>query len=324
MPASIDTAAPAAAIAAVYRDAQHWFTAQATRDPTYLAALAKRRLTGSQARAAEIGWAPAEDAALTDHLVRRGHRLNVLRAAGVSVRRGPRHGDVFRGRVTFAYRQDGQVVGFTARTVTGAAAKWINTSGNAVFDKSRLLYGVHAIHERTESVAIVEGAWDAAAVTATTNGRIVGVAACGTGFTPHHADVVAGVGLPVIVATDADTAGRGAAVRIHRMLLDASVSGAGVLALPDGHDPSSWHADGHDLPAALDARRHDLTRWVLDQHHEQLHPRHGPAAQVSVLRLSIAPLLVGLPVDQRAAAVSHLTALTGLLPLTVYETLTAD
>lgn len=319
----LEAAAPAAAVAAAYRDAQHWFTAQATRNPSYTAALADRGLTASQARAAGIGWAPPEPAALTDHLIRRGHRLSVLRAAGVSVRRGPRHGDVLRGRITFAYRDPtGAVVGFSARTTTGAAAKWLNTRTNAVFDKSEVLYGIHAIADRTQGLAIVEGAWDAATVTATTNSRIVAVTACGTGFTPAHAHTVAQLGLPVIVATDADAAGRAAAVRIHQELTAAGLGWVAYLALPQGHDPSSWHTSGQDLPAALaGAAPGSLTRHVIDHHRDQLHPNNGLPAQLARLR-HLAPALAGLPSNELAAAIAYLVDLTGLLPLTIHDTLT--
>lgn len=311
-----------AAIAAAYRDAHYWFTA-AGRDHAYIDELAARGLAASQARAAGIGWAAAEPAALTDHLIRRGHRLAVLREAGLAVRRGPRHGDVLRERITFAYLDRNRAVyGFTARTLDGAAAKWLNTRNNAVFDKSRLLYGMHALDEATQAVAVVEGAWDAATVTATTGGRVVGVAACGTAFTPTHAQTVARLGLPIIVATDADTGGRTAAVRIHQALLAVGVTRAGYLALPDGHDPCSWHTTGHDLPAALaDVQPGSLTRFVLDSHRRELDPGNGIPAQLAHLRTQLAPLLADLPAEQRAAATSHLAAITGLLPLTIHDAL---
>lgn len=323
MTGSSAAAVTAAALTAAYRDAHHWYTAQAARNPTYTAELANRGLTASQARAAGIGWAPGDGSALTDHLVRRGHRLATLRDAGLAIRRGPRHHDVFRDRVTFAYRDTGGTVhGFTARTTTDAAAKWINTPSNTVFDKSALLYGEHAIEHHTHTIAIVEGAWDAATVAAATSGRIVAVTACGTAFTPTHAAVVAAWGLPVIVATDADPAGRAAAVRIHDTLAAAGVTNTGYLELEDGHDPSSWHAAGHDLTAALaDVTPGSLTRHVIDTHRQRLDPSNGIPLQLAELR-ALAPSLTSLTTAEQADAITYLTAITELMPLTIHDTLT--
>ena len=323
MDGSSAAAVTAAALTAAVRDAHHWYTAQAARNPTYTAELAARGLTASQARAAGIGWAPSDGSALTDHLVRRGHRLAALRDAGLSVRRGPRHHDVFRNRVTFAYRdQTGTITGFTARTAADAAAKWLNTPSNTVFDKSALLYGGHAIEPGTHTVAIVEGAWDAATVTAATSGRIVGVAACGTAFTPTHAQTVASWGLPVIVATDADPAGRTAAVRIHDTLATAGVTNTGYLELEDGHDPSSWHAADHDLTAALaDVTPGSLTRHVIDTHRQRLDPSNGIPLQLAELR-ALAPSLTSLTTAEQADAITYLNAITELMPLTIHDTLT--
>ncbi len=319
------TTTTTAAVAAAYRDAHYWYTAQATHSDEYLAAVAARGLTTGQARTAGIGWAPGDGAALTDHLIRRGHRLPVLRDAGLSARRGPRHGDVMRDRVTFAYRRPGGgVAGFTARTTHDGAAKWVNTPSNAVFDKSRLLYGLHAIGPTARAVAVVEGAWDAATVTATTAGRIIGAAACGTRFTAAHAATITALGLPVIIATDADPAGWAAAARIHDALAAAGLTDTGWLDLEDGHDPASWHAAGHDLPAALDrVRPGSLTRMILASHADQLHPSRGPAAQLAWIRSHITGHLADLPAAQQADAITQLVTLTGLLPLTVADTLTA-
>lgn len=320
------TSSTAGALAAAAREAHHWFTAQTARNPEYADVIAARGLSASHARAAGIGWAPGDAAALTDHLIRRGHQLPVLRAAGLSVRRGPRHHDVLRHRVTFAYRDpDGTVLGFTARATGDAAAKWLNTPSNAVFDKSRTLYGLHAIGPATHTVAIVEGAWDAAAVTAATGGRVAAVTACGTGFTRDHAAAVAALGLPVVVAPDADAAGRAAAVRMHDTLAAAGITNTGFLELEDGHDPASWHAAGHDLAAALDdVRPGTLTRMVLHSHADQLHPSRGPAAQLAWIRGRLTGHLTALPVEQQAAAMTQLVDLTGLLPLTILDTIGND
>ncbi len=126
----------------------------------------------------------------------------------------------------------------------------------------------------------------------------------------------------MIVATDADPAGRAAAVRIHDTLAAAGVTNTGYLELDDGHDPSSWHAAGHDPTAVLpDVTAGSLTRHVTDTHRQRLHPHNGIPLQLAELR-ALAPSLTSLTTSEQADAITYLTAITGLMPLTIHDTLT--
>ena len=176
------------------------------------------------------GYAPAGWTTLVDHLRADGASSEELLAAGLA-RRTSAGGviDAFRDRLVIPLREDGDIVGFTARRNPAnddreqAGPKYVNTGRTIAYDKSSHLYGL------TEAAAggllpgarpvLVEGPLDAWAVTAATGGTHFGVAPLGTSLTDPQADQLMayiGEGRPgVVVATDPDAAGAAAAERAY-------------------------------------------------------------------------------------------------------------
>ena len=103
---------------------------------------------------------------------------------------------------------------------------------------------------------LVEGPLDAIAVS--TAGRYAGVSPCGTALTPAQVTLLARTSdlrrAGVVVAFDADRAGRRAAVRAYHLL--RGVTGHAVtLVLPAGQDPAGFRSEhgGRALARRLDA-----------------------------------------------------------------------
>ncbi len=217
-----------------------------------------------------------------------------------------------------------------------AGPKYLNTADNLVFSKGAQLYGLAEAAQALAAGAVpvlVEGALDALAVTLAAGGDAVGVAPLGTAFTNAQADTLqpylpaaatydAGDQPPpavgVVVATDADTAGRKAANRAYWQLV-ARGGNPGHLALPDGLDPAELltTAGPGGLREALTAARASdstLARHLVNDrvasYADRLHTAEGT---VHAIR-SAAKIIAALPPGQWPAHIAHLDTLVDAAP----------
>jgi len=220
---------------------------------------------------AVLGSAAGEPA--RDYLLERGydlefankHRLGVapdswdsltlaLRAAGIDPRIGEEAGllvakkgnngfyDRFRNRLIFPITErGGKVVAFGGRTLDDDNAKYINSPESPVYNKSRVLYGLHearsAIH-KADKVLVVEGYFDVLGLARAGIGYAV--APCGTALTEAQVKALAGHSpRDVILLFDSDSAGRKAAMRALPICLQQGLWPS-YLAVPDGKDPDDF------------------------------------------------------------------------------------
>jgi len=178
----------------------------------------------------ELGCGPSASDQLLRHLIKLGFAVRDIERAGLIFKtdRGT-YWDRFRSRIMFPiYNSFGKVVGFTARIledrpqlledrppkVSGGEAavqppKYINSSESQIFNKSRLLYGLHktkkAIRDQG-SVLLVEGQMDFL-MTYQDGVRNV-VATSGTALTADHLRLLRRLADKLIVAFDVDEAGK--------------------------------------------------------------------------------------------------------------------
>jgi DNA primase len=211
--------------------------------------------------------------------------------------------DTFRDRIIFGIRDhDGCLAGFIGRDLSGALGvpKYLNTLQSPTFDKSRLLYGLHEGLQTggtAQQPVVVEGPLDVLAITdrASADGAmgLLPVAACGTRFTSGHARLVAEAAFarqsPVVVAMDADDAGRAAAIlageQLRRLGLDVRIT-----PLPIGSDPCEYlsHAAG-----SVDIFRYDEAVPLVTVHVEETIAGQGERMQWIEGRLAAARLITG-------------------------------
>ncbi len=225
-----------------------------------------------------IGYAPAGWTTLTDHLRNLGHDDTAIQAAGLA-RRSSRGTliDHFRDRVMLAIRtENGSIAGFIGRAHPAAkptVPKYLNSPETVMFTKGDLLFGLHeARHTLTNGAlpVIVEGPFDAIAVTAANPARYAGLAPSGTALTTQQAAALSRVAdlsqTGVLIALDGDRAGRNAAIKAHGVLL-AVTRNTTAVNLPTGRDPAEiLQTDG---PAALSSALQEtepLARVVIDAH----------------------------------------------------------
>jgi DNA primase catalytic core len=225
------------------------------------------------------GYAPAGWTNLIDHLRSLGAGDDEILAAGLG--RVASTGaiiDQFRGRLVLPIRNGDAIHGFIGRrnpTIgdnAKAGPKYLNTPQTDLFDKSAQLFGLAEGQPALESFAtpvLVEGFFDAIAVTLAGDGGYVGLACLGTSFTTAQANAlhpyIGGQHPGVTVATDADLAGEIAAERTFWMLCARGDTPRHVL-LVGGQDPAEVLE--HGGPTALRAclqDAHPLGAHLLDE-----------------------------------------------------------
>jgi DNA primase len=230
-----------AELAEVMESAIAWYHERLLSSPDAADArkyLRGRGYDGEIVRRYRLGWAPEGWDVLSRAL---GASEETMDGAGLARRdQGGRMVDFFRGRVLFPiFDSAGRAVGIGGRILPGGTGpKYKNTQATALYDKSRVLYGLNwakgAVVERGR-VVVCEGYTDVIGLHLA--GVTEAVATCGTALAEGHVKLLAGFARRISLAYDADAAGQGAAERFYewekRFKADISVVG-----LPPGADPA--------------------------------------------------------------------------------------
>jgi DNA primase len=200
-----------------------------------------RGITGQTAKRFGLGWASTGlQQQLTDISRQRLVDAGLLVAPeddSQAVR------DRFHNRVMFPiHNEQGATVGFGGRVLDAGQPKYLNSAESEVFHKGRELYGLHLAKPaiRKGGVAIVvEGYMDV--VMLHQHGDERAVAALGTSLTEQQATRLLRLADEVVFVFDGDDAGRKAADRAARIVLQVIPEGrrASFVTLPAEHDPDS-------------------------------------------------------------------------------------
>ena len=228
--------------------------------------LKERGLDKETVQAFGIGFAPPGGRALRQELERRGIPVEVGVLAGL-LGKGQRGAyDWFRGRIMFPVSDArGRVVAFGGRALGEEGAKYINTAETPLFTKGEHLYGLD-VALRTfrpfDRVILVEGYMDV--VSLYRHGIGPAVASLGTAFTPSQARLIKRYANEVILAYDADGAGKSAAQRGLALLAREGLR-VRVARLPEGDDPDSFvRAHGKEAFERLLEAALPLTEYQLE------------------------------------------------------------
>jgi len=273
---------------------------------------------------------------LTRHLRALGFSDTAIETSGLAhpSRRGTLI-DTFRNRAMLPIRSAaGTVIAFIGRAPDRSGVgvpKYLNSPKTSLYDKSEILFGLWEAREALAAGArpvIVEGPFDAIAVTTAGQGRFAGLAPCGTALTTRHTDALSRIAdLPtagVLVAFDPDPPGRRAAVRAYHLLRQLTPETSAVT-LPIGQDPAQILTDSSSeaLAAMLADRAHPLADLVtdaeLDQWTRWLDHAEG---QISALR-AVAPVVAAMPPAHVARQVARLSDRLGLAHATVTDAISS-
>jgi DNA primase len=318
LPAAAPSPEPDASIEAVLQDAEAFYTGQLARR-WVSGYLRQRGITAAVAGEWHIGYAPPGWTALTTYLRGRGHADDAIQAAGLAriCSRGTLI-DHFRDRVMLpVHDEHGKLAGFIGRARPGAGPnvpKYLNSPATSTYRKGDLLYGLsqaRAHLARGAVPVIVEGPFDAIAVSSADPGHYVGLAPCGTALTNQQAAALADAAdlhpTGILVAFDDDVAGRKAAIRAYRIFRGFSDRLQSVT-LP-GKDPAEIleTAGATALRAILRDRTQPLSAVVIDAHigpwERRLRDPEGPLLAMR----SVATVIAGLLPPETAQAIWQIT-----------------
>ena len=267
------------------------------------------------------GYAPASWDALTHHLRALGYADELIERAGLA-RQSQRGSliDVFRDRAVFPILSStGTVAGFIGRArearIAGAP-KYLNTPRTCLYDKSKLLFGLYEARTVLAAGArpvIVEGPFDAMAITEAGQPQHAGVASCGTALTGCHVAALAQAadlrGSGALVSFDPDAAGQRAAVRAYHLLCTFTHK-IDVTDFEPGQDPAQVFAgEGATVLARILTNcARPLADVVIDNEIERWSRwMCYPEGQIHALRAA-ARLIANMPPSHVGRQVSRLAA----------------
>jgi len=266
-----------------------------------------------------LGCAPDPEQAgwgfLTEQLLGKGLPAEALIQAGLAVGkdRGG-HYDRFRSRIMFPIvDMTGRVAAFGGRLLGEGKPKYMNSPESPIFDKGRLLFGLHQHREairKQRRALVVEGNFDLLLLAV--HGIDNVVAPLGTALTRNHIHTLRGYGDEAVLLFDADAAGLKAAMRSIPFFLVEQVAGR-VALLPAGHDPDSYvRAEGPAAIAALVAAARPLAEFAF----ETLVREHGLTLAGKNRIVSELKGLIKEAADpeQRALMVAHFSEKLGVSP----------
>lgn len=221
----------------------------------------KRSLKTETIESWGLGFAPSAWDALSTYLVKAGHSMEDLNAAGlVSARDSGGYYDRFRNRIMIPIRDErGRMAGFGARSLVAEdMPKFLNSPETAIFSKSHLLYGLDRARKpmrASDQAVIVEGYFDVIAVHQAGFENVV--SPMGTALTEEQVRLIKRFTRRLVLALDPDAAGQNAVLRgldaarqsldttqeigfdAHGLLRHESRLQADlrVASMPDGMDP---------------------------------------------------------------------------------------
>jgi DNA primase len=275
----------------VLEEAQHWFTEQLD-SPAGAAArseLERRGYSKETWRDFGFGYAPDDWRQLLEHLERR-HPQGVIIEAGLAVQpdSGKNPYDRFRGRLTFPVRDsEGRLIAFGGRILGDGEPKYLNSPESVLFHKRSTLFCLdrarRAIADDAEAV-VVEGYFDCFSLHLMEITNVV--ATLGTALTSDHARLLRrrlGADGRVVLCYDADSAGRRAAAKGAKVLLEAGVAVA-VVGLPPGTDPDDIvRSSGGDAMREMLANPSSLVEFLVEDLPDERAARQRGAAELAAL-----------------------------------------
>jgi DNA primase len=236
-------------LSAKFFEKQLWHSNAGARALAYLRG---RGITDDTIKAWRLGWAPNDWRALSGFLHEQGYQSTLIASSGMAILKEGRDSlyDRFRSRIMFPICDaSGQVVGFTGR-VFGAEvavdgeplAKYVNTPQTAIYDKSRVLFGLDKAKQhirQKDACLLVEGNVDA--IMSWQAGAANVVATSGTALTPQQLHLLGRYSTNLDFCFDADQAGK-TATRRGIGLAFAQNFAVRILTIRDEHckDPADY------------------------------------------------------------------------------------
>jgi len=190
-----------------------------------------------------LGYSLDEWDAFTIEAIRKGYDLNYLNKTGLTIVKGEKYFDRFKGRVMFPIQSmSGRVLGFGGRILTSEkkAAKYLNSPESEIYHKSKVLYGIYHAKQaiaKEDNCYLVEGYTDV--IQLNQSGVENVVASSGTALTADQIRLINRLTKNITVLFDGDAAGIRASLRGIDLILEQGMN-VKVCTFPEGEDPDSF------------------------------------------------------------------------------------
>lgn len=191
----------------------------------------------------ELGYCLDEWDAFTKEALAEGYKLDYLEKTGLTIVKGEKQFDRFKGRVMFPiHSMSGRVLGFGGRILTNdkKAAKYLNSPESEIYHKSKVLYGINYAKQaiaKEDNCFLVEGYTDV--IQFHQNGIENVVSSSGTALTPEQIRLINRLTKNITVLFDGDAAGIRASLRGIDLILEQGMN-VKVCTFPPGEDPDSF------------------------------------------------------------------------------------
>ncbi|MDN3596477.1 DNA primase [Zunongwangia endophytica] len=203
----------------------------------------ERGFTNETIKKFQLGYCLDEWDAFTKEALAEGYKLDYLEKTGLSIVKGERQFDRFKGRVMFPiHSMSGRVLGFGGRILTSdkKAAKYLNSPESDIYHKSKVLYGISYAKQaiaKEDNCYLVEGYTDV--IQFHQSGVENVVSSSGTALTSEQIRLISRLTKNITVLFDGDAAGIRASLRGIDLILEQGMN-VKVCSFPEGEDPDSF------------------------------------------------------------------------------------
>ena len=208
-----------------------------------LAYFQERGFTAESIDQFHLGYSPDQWDAFTKAALDAGFQEEFLVSSGLTIQKGEKQFDRFKGRVMFPiHSMSGRVMGFGGRILKQdkQAAKYVNSPESEVYQKSKVLYGLYQAKQhiaKQSNCYLVEGYTDVIQMHQAGIQNVV--SSSGTALTSDQVRLIRRLTDTITLLFDGDAAGLRAAMRGVDIILEAGMQ-VSICTFPEGEDPDSF------------------------------------------------------------------------------------
>lgn len=208
-----------------------------------LAYFQERGFTAESIDKFHLGYSSDQWDALTKAALNAGFQEEFLISSGLTIQKGEKLFDRFKGRVMFPiHSMSGRVMGFGGRILKQdkQSAKYVNSPESEVYQKSKVLYGLYQAKQhiaKESNCYLVEGYTDVIQMHQAGIQNVV--SSSGTALTSDQVRLVRRLTNTITLLFDGDAAGLRAAMRGVDIILEAGMQ-VSICTFPEGEDPDSF------------------------------------------------------------------------------------
>ena len=247
----------------------------------------ERGFTDETIQEFQLGFSTDSWSGFTDTALKKGYKLKYLESTGLSIVKGEKQFDRFKGRVLFPiHSMSGRVLGFGGRILAKneKAAKYLNSPESDIYHKSKVLYGIYYAKQtiaKEDNCYLVEGYTDV--IQFHQKGIKNVVSSSGTALTPDQIRLINRLTKNITVLFDGDPAGIRASLRGIDLILEQGMN-VKICTFPQGEDPDSFAKQNtlEELKDYLKSNAKDFIAYKASLLMEEA--QNDPVAKANLIR----------------------------------------